>query len=201
MGMKYKILPYEKRLANKLPPMSTAQIDYLKWKYRHALVLTLSAFRDTRKGLDIEDVLYEIFYYLFHDSERYKMTTIQSFEGWLIKELEKMITKEDKCGIWSEIRKEIICDRIYRSRFFDNISDKYFNQCVEILICAGVSNPVLFSISAFEDVENFHISFEEDELQFVKELNTALNLFCNKEARPKINLKVIKPLLAISVNT
>lgn len=202
--MKSKLAPYEIRITRQLPPMSIAQIDYIKWKYRQELNQIEFIIKDKiKKRENPINMFYlwgELWDDLLYNRERYKITTITSLEKWLINHIDHYIPEDEQCKVYTDFRKELVGGRVYRSRIFDAISDKYFNVCVEKLTFAGISNPLQVATNVFEEVENLHQSFDEDEEQFVHELEWGFKVYCDKERRPKINLKAIQPLLDLACN-
>jgi predicted nucleic-acid-binding Zn-ribbon protein len=198
--MSLKLLPYEKRIVEKLPPLSMIHIEYLKQKYRHQILRAVSDINREIKesnSLEHEYFWFEMFDNLFWDHKRYEILTIDGFEKWLIENLQFRLTGFDKCRTSRLIRKEITGGRMYRSRIFDIINDKYFEICVEKLLIAGVSNPYEKAHNAFEDAEIWHIDFEEDEEDFLYGVKNVLDVYCQTEKRHNINLKIIQPIQII----
>jgi hypothetical protein len=198
--MSLKLLPYEKRIVEKLPPISMIHIEYLKLKYRHQILRAVACINREIKeseSLDHDYFSFEMLNNMVWDDNRYKILTIDGYERWLIEKLQWGLKGFDKSRTGRLIRKEITGGRMYRSRIFDLINDKYFEICVEKLLIAGVGNPHEKAHNAFEDAEVWHIDFEEDEDGFLCGVKNVLDVYCQTEKRPKINLKIIQPIQII----
>ncbi|OQP48051.1 hypothetical protein A4H97_29910 [Niastella yeongjuensis] len=195
--MSWKLLPYEERIIEKLPPISIIQIDYLKQKYRYPILRAVSGMNREARGsesIEHEYFWFEMFEDLYWNDKRYKISTIDCFEKWLIEGLQFGLKGGANSRAAGLVRKEITGGRMYRSRIFDAIGNKYFEACVEKLVYSGVDNPMEIARAAFEDAEIWHIDFEEDEEDFLRGVKRALDVYCQMEKRPRIDLKVIEPV-------
>jgi Uri superfamily endonuclease len=199
--MKTPVIPtYETRITRQLPPISMAQIDYLMQKYRQQLWQVVAVVNDPfeSKYLEMDELWFEMLGDLYWDKERYKIKNIESFEKWMIDYVREKIDEEYVYKVGTAIEKEIVGGRIYRSRIFDQFSQKYFTVFMEKLANAGISNPVEIIRTAFDNAENWHIDFEEDEECFVSGLISILTIYCNALQRPDITKAYLETGLEIS---
>lgn len=184
----YRFQSYTSRIEKQLPPISTCQIDFLKRKYEFQLREIYVDLFESLNDSEVDGYLYWMFYELFYDENKYKIKHIIDLETWIIQYIldysknKVLKSKVNHCLI----ERVLIGGRMHRACEIDGFNRKYFKSCVEKLIEIGLSKPLQIARKAFEDAENFHIEFMEDDRSFLESVRYIIESYCLLEKRPTI---------------